>query len=47
MRLSNIMTRSIETVGPGCSLAEAVKKMTRDVLSCPADSEVKAASEPE
>ncbi|MGE5640348.1 MAG: CBS domain-containing protein [Clostridia bacterium] len=91
MRLSNIMTGSIQTVAPGASLAEAAKKMasadigslpvcsgerkvigiitdrdiavravargldpnatrvqdvmTREVLSCPADSDVEAACE--
>ena len=91
MRLSSIMTGSIETIAPGASLAEAAKKMasqdigslpvcaderkvvgiitdrditvravargldpnqtkvqevmTRDVLACPADSEIEAACE--
>jgi CBS domain-containing protein len=36
MRLSNIMTGSIETVPPGCSLAEAAKKMaSQDIGSLP------------
>ena len=91
MRLSNIMSGSIETIPPGASLAEAARKMasqdigslpvcadprkvvgiitdrditvravargldpnatkvqevmTRDVLACPADSEIEAACE--
>jgi len=36
MRLSNIMTGSIQTVGPGASLAEAAKKMaSQDIGSLP------------
>jgi CBS domain-containing protein len=40
MRLSNIMTGSIETVQPGATLAEAAKKMaSQDIGSLPVCSE--------